>query len=146
MFRSTGCPKKVTFWIAGLRISFASWLLTMIGLQRGFKRAPIIRGKSSNSESSFFSGHLVIFRFLFYSHNDDFTPCLNFPRNWQSNLSLSLRSSVQNVNYQTDQQPPYPLTRGGFAFYSFSARSRNAYHKVKILGKAYTQAQEVTFF
>ena len=60
-------------------------------------------------------------------------------------ISLSLRSSVQNVNYQTDQQPPYPLARGGFAFYSFSARSRNAYHKVEILGKAYTKAQEVIF-
>ena len=55
-------------------------------------------------------------------------------------ISLSLRSSVQNVNYQTDQQPPYPLARGSFAFYSFSARSRNAYHKVEILGKAYTEA------
>ena len=60
-------------------------------------------------------------------------------------ISLSLRSSVQNVNYQTDQQPPYPLARGGFAFYSFSARSHNVYHKVEILGKAYTKAQEVIF-
>ena len=60
-------------------------------------------------------------------------------------ISLSLRSSVQNVNYQTDQQPPYPLAWGGFAFYSFSARSRNAYHKVEISEKL-THKHRRSFF